>query len=584
MLKIECGLAVAAVILAFTVPELGAQWFQSVERGFAKLARRRMLSVLAVGLIALALRVALLPIEPIPEPIVHDEFGYLLAADTFAHGRLTNPTHSMWVHFETFSIIQKPTYQCFGQPAQGLLLAAGKVIFGHPFWGAWLTMGIMCATITWALQGWMPARWALLGGLLAVLRLGTFSYWANSYWGGAASAIGGALVLGALPRLKHHRRVRDAVAMGLGLAILANSRPYEGFVFSLPVAGALFFWMLGKQRPPLRESLRRVVAPLCLVLALTAVAMGYYCWRVTGNPFQMPYQVERQTYAVAPYMLWQSPRPQPIYHHEVFRQMYAVNEVHAYMLQRSPIGRMLVLPSKAVRLWSFYLGPILTFPLLVVMFTGRRDSSARRISKRTRFLLLTCGLVLVALAFETFDAPHYVSPLAAVVLGLVLLAMRRLQRWRWSSKPTGLFMTRAVPLICIVMIVLRASAGPLHIPLTENYMPAWYQSGPNSFGRANLLRRLQQVPGRQLVIVRYEPQRDPFEEWVYNDPDIDTAKVVWARDMSPAENSELIQYFRDRRVWLLEPDKTPPRLSQYPSAGLMDRKPEEKTRVSADSQ
>ena len=40
----------------------------------------------------------------------------------------------MWVHFETFSVIQKPTYQCYTPAAQGLILAAGQIIAGHPFW------------------------------------------------------------------------------------------------------------------------------------------------------------------------------------------------------------------------------------------------------------------------------------------------------------------------------------------------------------------------------------------------------------------------------------------------------------------
>jgi hypothetical protein len=39
------------------------------------------------------------------------------------------------------------------------------------------------AALGWALRGWLPPKWALLGTLLVVFRIGLVSYWVNSYFG-----------------------------------------------------------------------------------------------------------------------------------------------------------------------------------------------------------------------------------------------------------------------------------------------------------------------------------------------------------------------------------------------------------------
>ena len=227
-----------ALLFAVLCPRAGRVWFTKLARRFVAVAHYRKTSVVLCGVLALGLRAALLPILPYPTPYIHDEFSHLLAADTFAHGRLTNPTPTMWIHFETLHVIFKPTYMSMYPPLQGLFLALGKVMTGHPFWGVWLSAGLMCAAICWMLQAWVSPQWALIGGLLPVFRFGVFE-WAGDSPGGAPAAIGGALVMGALPRIIRRHRLRDALLVALGIGMLANSRPYEGFLLSLAVAAIL---------------------------------------------------------------------------------------------------------------------------------------------------------------------------------------------------------------------------------------------------------------------------------------------------------------------------------------------------------
>jgi hypothetical protein len=560
LVLLEGGLTAIAIAAAFAWPRLGNTWITRIEQGFNKLARKRGLAVALVGIATFLLRLSILPILPVPLPFNPNDFSNSLAADTFAHGRLTNPTPAMWAHFESVHISMQPTYMTMYFPAEGLLLAAGKVLFGSPWIAVLCASALMCAAICWMLQAWLPPSWALLGGILAILRLGLFSYWINTYSGaGLISALGGALVLGALPRLVKTARFRYGLLLAVGIALLPLSRPYEGLLLCLPVAVVLGRWaFFGKNRPAPAVLLRRAAVPLLLIVAIGAW-LGYYDYRAFGSPTTLPYTLNRETYAMAPYFIWQSARPAPHYRHELMRRFYYDVELTAYQRVHS---WSLYLPMALEKIWAtlqFYSG----LALLVPIFMLRRVFHDRR----TRFLVV-CVLVLMAgNLIMIYMLPHYLAPFTAAFYAIGLQAMRHLRVWSAEGKPVGRALVRSAVVICVLMACVRPFAEPLGFRIPEWEATQWEGTwiGPEHFGveRAQIETQLEQLPGNQLVMVRYAPGHPPGNQWVYNNADIDGSKVVWAWDMGAADNLELVKYYHDRKVWLVEPDKTPVAIGQY---------------------
>ena len=297
--------------------------------------------------------------------------------------------------------------------------------------------------------------------------------------------------------------------------------------------------------------------------------MGYYFWRVTGDPWRTPYSWNESIYEPAPTFPWQSLRAVPPYHHELLRVSYA-GVARSYTESRSLQGIVVRRLRLLVTLWSFFLGPLLTLPLVAAFASLPRGFKWKDLNPDTRLLLGIFGVSVAGYMLPIWFSPHYAAPITAIILALVLQAMRRVRFVCWHGKPAGRFLTRAVPLICLVMLALRITATPLHLPVPARWLagtafPTWCSLGPSLPERAAMLAELERLPGRHLAIVRYGPDHPlDLHEWVYNEADIDAAKVIWARDMGPARNEELLDYFKDRKIWLVDADEHPPRLSPYP--------------------
>ena len=534
----EIALVLTAVLLlvALWKPGLGGAAFHKIENSLSRFAQRKVLTVCLMFISVLAVRVAVLPLLPVPIPGIHDEFSYLLMADTFAHGRLANPTHPMWMSLETFHVNWFPTYSSMYPPAQGFVMAIGQVL-GNPWIGVVLSDAAMCAAILWMLQAWMPARWALLGGVCAALNLGIASYWMNSYWGGAVAAAGGALVLGALPRIRRRASVGSALLLGLGVAILANSRPYEGFLFSVPAGAWLLWWLLGKikSRDSAGRRIRIVLAPLTAILTLTLAFIGLYNFRLTGNALLFPHVLNTRTYHSTPLFLWEHLKPEKTYNNEQFEDFYNGWEREDYKTSWKDARDVTAEKLARMGVEFFWPGALFLLPALPFAFRDRK----------MRLLVVTFVVCLVGVFAVIWSAPHYAAPLTCVIYALLTQMVRHLRTMKWKARPVGVALSRALVMLLILETGVNVARGACD--------PLWWTCTGDS-SRVAVIRQLLDTPGKHLVVVRYSDDHNIHDEWVYNGADIDGSKIVWARELESDQNEKLLAYFKDRHIWLVEPD------------------------------
>lgn len=507
----------------------------ALEAAFARLAEKKALAILLAGLLPLLARALLLPVLPVPRPAIQDEFSYLLASDTFAHGRLANPTPAFAEHFETLQELIRPVYASKYPPFSGLVMALGEKFTGQPWVGVWLSMGVLCAVLCWALQAWLPPVWALAGSLIAVVHIGIASYWTETYWGGTCAAIGGALLIGSIPRLIDRPRPVIAVAFALGLAILANTRPFEGLVFSVVCSGWLVLeWTRGKA--DLAALLRRAILPMTLLLIPVAACMGYYNFRITGHVLELPYVAHDNQYALLEPVLWQThERAAPIYSNTILRDFWKADRDEKMNAHQHVLG---------MHVWDllmyarFLLGWPLAASILLVALPLWRDPIARR-------ALILAVLAYVGPALDTRMWPHYAAA-EAVLAYIVAVCALRAMRNTWPG-------AQGAYLMWSVLFVFALTTG-LGLLSPDNRRALEAPEYHMNAKHARVEETLENQPGRQLVLVRYGPRHQIYEELVYNGADIEGSKIIWARSLGPEKDAELIQHYPHREVWMVTED------------------------------
>ncbi|WP_294533956.1 hypothetical protein [uncultured Rhodoblastus sp.] len=537
----QIALTLAMVLLALVIAKRPVKLFSTVEVWFKSIGDRPFVAILVIVAVEIGLRVALLPLVGIQDPIASDEFSLMLQAKTYLTGHLTNKP-SLPPNFTSLSVLLEPTYSSIYPVLRSFPLLAGYIIGVGAFGGVLLSVAALAAAIYWMVRKWLGGGYAFVAALIVILRFGLFSHWVNSYYGGAFTALGGVLLIGAYKSLKSRPAILTAAALGLGVVILMTTRPFEGLCFAAPIVLALGVHFL-KSSAAVRKSLA-IPGVVASALILGGLGLTFaYNDAVTGDWKLSPYIPYQQTSGLEPLFLFQS--------------LKASSESSArYEGIGLQLGNAINIDGNARSLYSieatrfksvyfvFYVGFALLIPFIIGIWALRRETA----------VLLSGASLVVALAIGTWSLPHYAAPGFGILILAVMSGFRELRTWRPSSLPFGLSLSRTLPLALVIGTAVPLSAAVFGVPaliidLRHDYC-CWIHAQSLHVAVANEIER---SAGRNIVIADAGPKipREPHAEIVVaNGPKLEDARTIWIND-DPEFNASTIELYSGRRVWRL---------------------------------
>jgi hypothetical protein len=302
--------------------------------------------------------------------------------------------------------------------------------------------------------------------------------------------------------------------------------------------------MRGERRPWAALLQPRALASFVLVIVPAAAAMGYYNYRHTGSALLFPYSVHERTYAASPRFYLSPPIPAPVYRHEAIRRLWEWDKDLYLAARANPLAPVAF---AAPFVGPFYLLNFLGLAALLGLLFGKRSTVIPALG--------LLSLPVLGVLLEKSFLPHYLAPLCGAWLLLGAVGLKAVMRWRIRAHNKG----------AVVAMILGGMAFGSCVSEVAEAARAARQRPRGILTRPLLVEQLRHQGGRHLILVRYSSRHYIHAEWVYNGADIDGAAVVWARDLGMAKNRELLDYYPDRKAWLLEPDVDPLKLAPIAS-------------------
>lgn len=519
--------------------------YLKVNDGFHKLfLSKGFLSYLFLPVLLLGICYSFVIVFHWPVPVIQDEFSYLLMADTFSSGQLFVEPHPMKDFFQTFHVIHnEEAYASKYFPGIGLQLAFGQFL-GNPIIGVWLTVALFGCVLYWMISAFIPMRIGFPLALVFSIEYAVFSYMGHTFWGGSLFALAGALTLAGTLQALEKEKFWALWLSGLGVFLMMINRPFEGFFYALPIAGYLFF----RKRPNDVFSWFKRLIPWSVCIIAGLLFMAIYNYTITGSALNFPHSHYQNTYTSFAYRFaWDS---EPLNDQSIIGTDDTIPRPFKFQKESFLEKR----EQKKMFFWTFkwYVLKDLVDTYVPLYLTWMLFGLFIRQSSNFRILILLCCLLLVSRIFPlvlswSSSHAHYS---AAWIAPISMLFVFGLKGFLDAGKLNKLL--RPLPVVLLLLFAVYYGKG---LFLSEpNYWMRQTSYVSNFLVGRNIVQdylNSGKNPSNDLVMVAYGDRHIWHREWVYNSPDINQQKIVWAHFFNHSVNKELIDYFEGRSVWLV---------------------------------
>jgi len=465
-------------------------------------------------------------------PRIHDECSYTTQTRMLSEGHLWQPQHELADFFETFYVLTRPVYSSIYFPGTALMNAPG-IWLRQPSWVVPVLLAALVVAFTYRVSAELIDGTA--GLLVALLLLATrlFRTYSTMVMAEVPVMLLGLLMIWAWLRWRAGRKWYWGVAIGVFAGWAAITRPVDALAFAIPIGLSM--------ASDLCRAPRRLIVPT--TIALFTGAMPYlalqatFDWRVTGNPWKTPYG-----------LYLEHDQPGSAFGSGVSGMVRAESK-----LPQKRIGWAdLAAGAKSSRqdgilAWAglrlLFTGSIV-FPcamLLLLLPAGLLIAP-----ERGRWVVLAAmPLCLLLYAPNPLFLRHYALPYTTAIAMCVVLGARTLERAASTKyrRAVGTFLTTA-------LILLAVGSLP---QLDSRVVDEVYRTPLLDYTQ----RALAQIPSPAVVLFRFTPGGNVYEEPVYN-TDVtwpDDAPIIRAHDLGPRDG-ELLRYYAlrqpERTFWLFD--------------------------------